>query len=119
MPTIIPRNALPGPPTGQQLVGADHGDIPISLFLVDARPGTGPALHRHPYPEVFILEAGQADFQIEAAHVTATVGDVVIAPAGTVHRFTSIGSEHLRLTAIHTASRMDTEWLTEAAIPTH
>ena len=70
MPTLIPRNELPGPPTGQQFVGADHGDIPISLFLVNAPSGTGPELHRHPYPEVFVVDAGQADFQIEDTHVT-------------------------------------------------
>jgi quercetin dioxygenase-like cupin family protein len=117
MPTLIPRNQLLGPPTGQQFVGADHGDIPISLFLVDARPGTGPELHRHPYPEVFILHAGQADFQIGATHLTASAGDVVIAPAGNAHRLTSIGNGQLRLTAIHTASTRDTEWLTTHAIP--
>jgi mannose-6-phosphate isomerase-like protein (cupin superfamily) len=42
----------------------------------------------------------------------------VIAPAGSAHRFTSIGNEQLRLTAIHTAATMDTEWLTADAIPT-
>ena len=118
MSVLIRRNDLTGPPTGQQFVGADHGDIPISLFLVNARSCTGPELHRHPDPEVFIVDAGQADFQIDATHLTATAGDIVIAPAGTAHRFTSIGNEQLRLTAIHTAPTMDTEWLTADAIPT-
>lgn len=116
MSGLIRRSELPGPPTGRQFVGADHGDIPISLFLVDAPFATGPELHRHPYPEVFIVDAGQADFQIEDTHLTVTAGDIVIAPAGAAHRFTSSGDEHLRLTAIHTASTMDTERLTALPI---
>ena len=46
-----------------------------------------------------------------------TAGDIVIAPAGAAHRFTSVGDEQLRLTAIHTASTMDTEWLTALRDP--
>ncbi len=75
-------------------------------------------LHRHPYPEVFTVDAGQGDFQIEDTHLTVTAGDIVTAPAGAAHRFTSVGDEHLRLTAIHTASTMDTEWLTALPIRT-
>lgn len=111
MTVLIRRSDLPRPPGGVRFVGADHGGVPISLFLVNAPAGSGPELHRHPYPEVFILDSGQADFQIDDAHLTATAGDILIAPAGTAHRFTSIGDEQLRLTAIHTASTMDTEWL--------
>ncbi len=112
MTLLIAPTDLPGPPQGRRFVGTDHGDVPVSLFLVDARPGAGPELHRHPYPEIFVVDAGQAEFQIGNAHVTARAGDILIAPAGVPHRFTGSGTQRLRLTAIHTASAMDTEWLT-------
>ena len=51
---LIRPSELPGPPGGRSFVGADHGGVPISLFLVDVRPGSGPGLHRHPYPEIFV-----------------------------------------------------------------
>ena len=46
----IRQTELPGPPEGRVFIGADHGGVPLS-FLVEARPGSGPALHRHPYPQ--------------------------------------------------------------------
>ncbi len=118
MTLLIRHNQLPGSPGGLRFVGADHGGLPISFFLVNASAGSGPELHRHPYPEVFIVGGGRADFQLDDAHLTAVAGDIVIAPAGSAHRFTSLGNEPLRLTAIHTASTMETEWLgpTEASV---
>ena len=112
---LITPSELPGPPGSRFLVGADHGGLPISLFLVDVPTASGPKLHRHPYPEIFVLDTGQADFQVGEAVLTAHAGDILIAPAGTAHRFTSIGEGQLRLTAIHTASTMETEWLASDA----
>ena len=113
MTLLIKSGELAGPPEGRRFVGAEHGDVPVSLFLVDAGQGSGPALHRHPYPEVFVLAAGQAEFEVGNVHLVASAGDIVIAPAGASHRFTTIGTDQLRLTAIHTASVMDTDWLLE------
>jgi quercetin dioxygenase-like cupin family protein len=112
---LITPSELPGPPDGRSFVGADHGGLPISLFLVHAPPGSGPRLHRHPYPEIFVIDTGQAAFQVGDSHLTAHAGDVLIAPAGAAHRFTSTGDDRLRLTAIHTASTMQTEWLASDA----
>jgi mannose-6-phosphate isomerase-like protein (cupin superfamily) len=114
MTLLIRQGDLPGSPEAQVFVGADHDGLPVSLFLVDDAPGAGPRLHRHPYPELFIVHAGEARFEIDGAGIAATAGDVLTAPAGTAHRFTNTGTEHLRLTAIHTAPQMETEWL-EAA----
>jgi mannose-6-phosphate isomerase-like protein (cupin superfamily) len=111
MSRLIRASELPGPPDGRRFIGADHGSVPISLFLVDARLGSGPQLHRHPYSEIFVVEGGRAEFQVGDTHLRAIAGDILIAPAGAPHRFTSIGNTRLRLTAIHTASAMDTEWL--------
>jgi mannose-6-phosphate isomerase-like protein (cupin superfamily) len=111
---LIRRCDLAGSPEARQFIGAEHGRLPISLFLVDDRPGAGPRLHRHPYPELFIVHAGRADFEIDGTRLIATAGDILIAPAQTAHRFTNTGNEQLRITAIHTAPNIETEWLQPA-----
>ena len=94
-----------------EFVGDEHGDVPFCVILVHSRPGVGPKLHRHPYSEVFIVESGQATFQIGEKTVVVDGGHVVVSPPGEAHGFTNTGSGELRLTAIHGAGRFDTEWL--------
>jgi mannose-6-phosphate isomerase-like protein (cupin superfamily) len=112
MPQILfGPDELGGPDGARVFTGADHGDVPISLFMIDGRPGSGPTLHRHPYPELFVVHTGRAEFQVDGERVQAAAGDLLVAPAGSAHRFTNVGTGRLRLTAIHTAARMETEWL--------
>jgi len=107
----ISQGDLAGAADAHRFIGADHGGLPISLFLVDGPPGAGPLLHRHPYAEVFVVHAGEARFEVDAVRLTATAGDILMVPAMSAHRFTNTGETHLRVTAIHTAPHMDTEWL--------
>ncbi|HUA49052.1 MAG TPA: cupin domain-containing protein [Solirubrobacteraceae bacterium] len=111
MPLRISHDDLPGPPDARRFIGAHHGGLPISLFLLDDPPGAGPLLHRHLYAEVFVVHAGEARFEIDGSRLTATGGDILIAPAMSAHRFTNTGEAQLRITAIHTAPEMETEWL--------
>jgi mannose-6-phosphate isomerase-like protein (cupin superfamily) len=99
-----------------EFVGAEHGDVPFSVILVHSRPGVGPRVHRHPYTEVFVVESGQATFRIGDQTVVVEGGHVVVSPPGEAHGFVNSGAGELRLTAIHGASRFDTEWL-EGADP--
>jgi quercetin dioxygenase-like cupin family protein len=110
----IGRNQLPGTPEADQFLGEDHGGVPVSFFLVHSPPGARVELHAHPYPEVFILHAGRATFDVDDSEITARPGEIVIAPAGAPHRFANTGAEELRLTAIHPAAEMSTQWLTSA-----
>ena len=68
-------------------------------------------MHRHPYSEVFIVHDGKATFRIGEETVVVEGGHVVVSPPGEAHGFTNSGDSELRLTAIHGASRFDTEWL--------
>ena len=111
MATILDLDDLPHEPHSHELVGADHGEVPFSVILVHAGPGIGPKLHRHPYAEVFILEAGRATFQIGSERREVEAGTVVVSPPGEAHGFTNSGTDELRLVAIHGAHRFDTEWL--------
>jgi mannose-6-phosphate isomerase-like protein (cupin superfamily) len=95
----------------RSLQGADHGDVGVCLIMVEAPPGKGPALHRHPYEEVFVIHEGEGTFTAgdEEAHVAA--GAVVIVPANTPHRFVNTGDSTLRMTTIHTSAKFQTEWV--------
>jgi mannose-6-phosphate isomerase-like protein (cupin superfamily) len=90
--------------------GDGHG-AGISFFVVDSPPGAGPALHRHPYEEVFVLHEGQARFFVDDHELDAEAGDVVIVPPRAAHRFVNGGAGRLRLVAIHHAARFETELL--------
>lgn len=104
---------LPHNQHAHEFVGADHGDVPFSVILVHAAPAAGPRLHRHPYPEVFVVESGQARFQLGDDTMVVRSGQIVVGLANVPHGFTNIGTEPLHLTAIHGAAAFDTEWLTE------
>lgn len=71
------------------------------LFFSSARIGAGPVLHRHPYDEVFIVRQGNARFTIGAETVEAKAGDILLAPAGTPHKFENLGPGRLETTDIH------------------
>ena len=107
----IGRDELPGTPEADRFLGADHGGVPVSFFLVHSPPGARVELHAHPYPEVFILQAGRATFQVDDTEVTAGPDEIVIAPAGAPHGFANTDTEELRLTAIHPAAEMSSQWL--------
>ena len=111
MASIIPFGELEPTEHSREFVGAEHEDVPFSVILVHSRPGVGPKVHRHPYPEVFIVESGQATFQIGDASLVVEGGNVVVSAAGEAHGFVNSGEGELRLTAIHGSGRFSTEWL--------
>jgi mannose-6-phosphate isomerase-like protein (cupin superfamily) len=111
MASIVPLDELEPTEHSHEFVGADHGDVPFSVILVHSRPGVGPKVHRHPYPEVFIVESGRATFRIGDDSVVVEAGNVVVSPAGEAHGFVNSGEGELRLTASHGAGRFSTEWL--------
>jgi mannose-6-phosphate isomerase-like protein (cupin superfamily) len=111
MSPLIDVKDSPHGENAHTFVGADHGELPVSLILVHSVPGAGPDLHRHPYPEVFVVESGRATFEVDGAEIVAEGGQIVVAPADSPHGFTNTGSGELRLTAIHASPEMITEWL--------
>ncbi|HKF85972.1 MAG TPA: cupin domain-containing protein [Candidatus Limnocylindrales bacterium] len=111
--TIIPLEALDHTADAHEVEGIDlgDGDVPFSVILVHGRPGSGPRVHRHPYPEVFVVEAGEATFFIGGDEVAVGAGNVVVSPSGVPHGFRNTGAAELRLTAIHGGRRFQTEWI--------
>jgi mannose-6-phosphate isomerase-like protein (cupin superfamily) len=89
----------------------DELDAGICVIVVDAAPGDGPALHRHPYEEVFVVQEGEATFTLGGEQRVVRGGEVVVAPPGVPHRFVNSGDGPLRQLDIHVSRAFDTEWL--------
>ena len=83
----------------------------VSVIVVDALPGGGPRLHRHPYEEVFVVLQGSATFTVGDDVIEARGGQVVMVPAGMAHKFVNSGAGRLRQVDIHASDHFVTEWL--------
>ena len=87
-----------------------HSDA-LSVTTTDIAPGGGPALHRHPYEEVFVILEGEATFTLGDSERVARPGDFLVAPPGAAHGFKNTGSGQLRSVNIHASPEFVTEWL--------
>lgn len=76
------------------------------LFFSSDEIGAGPRLHWHPYDEVFIVTEGRVRYHVDGTAIEAGAGDVVLAPAGTHHRFENLGPGRLSTTDIHVNDRV-------------
>ncbi|HEY1508046.1 MAG TPA: cupin domain-containing protein [Solirubrobacteraceae bacterium] len=83
----------------------------LSVIVVDSDPGAGPELHRHEYPEVFVVLEGQATFTLGDEERVVQAGEVAVAPPGVPHRFVNSGDGRLLQVDIHENARFVTEWL--------
>lgn len=110
MDLLIHSSQLPGGTSAREFEGKLYG-AGLTLILVNVETGHGPNLHRHPYEEIFVVHAGTGRFFVDESEVEGSAGDIVVAPAGTAHRFINLGSVRLELTAIHHNANFVTEWL--------
>ena len=93
-----------------EVQGYNHSAA-VSVIVVDAPPGGGPKLHRHPYEEVFVIQEGTATFTAGDETIEASGGQIVIVPGGVPHKFVNTGEGRLRQVDIHASDRFITEWL--------
>jgi mannose-6-phosphate isomerase-like protein (cupin superfamily) len=93
-----------------EVQGHNH-NAAVSVIVVDAPPGGGPKLHRHPYEEVFVIQDGTATFTAGDETIEVKAGQLVVVPAGVPHRFVNQGPNRLRQIDIHASDRFVTEWL--------
>ena len=100
-----PFSDLPGSERVRQFEGKEHGSS-VSFYITRVGPGHHVALHRHPYDETFIVEAGVATFRVGEETVEARAGHIVVVPAETAHGFTNAGEEELRQVSIHASAVM-------------
>jgi quercetin dioxygenase-like cupin family protein len=105
MPTLVSIADLPGNLIGR-FEGREHGSS-VSFFVGTFDAGTGPGLHRHPYDETFIVEAGSATFTVGDETLELEAGQIAVVPANTPHKFVS--GEGFRLISISPSDRMEQE----------
>ncbi len=95
----------------RSIEGDEAGGVDLSIIFVDLDPGRGPRLHRHAYPEVFVIQEGRARYIAGDEERDVGPGDVIVVPAGVAHSFKATGEVPLRQLSLHLAPRMLTEWL--------
>jgi quercetin dioxygenase-like cupin family protein len=107
---VIEVERLPGGENTVRFDGHEHG-ANVPFFITRNRPGTGPGLHLHPYEETLIVQEGEVRFNVGGEEIEAGAGQIIIAPAGTAHKFVNTGPGVLRQVNIHPVARMKTDWL--------
>jgi mannose-6-phosphate isomerase-like protein (cupin superfamily) len=79
-------------------------------FVDTTETGVGPRLHRHPYPETFVLVTGSVRFRVGDDEFVAVGPSVQVAPAFVPHRFETVqGPVHM--VDVHLSPVFITEWL--------
>src|ERR671939_761368 len=86
--------------TAQVFNGFEHG-VDVSFFVNHAEPGKVVSQHRHPYPEVFVVQDGEAIFTVDGDAVVAGAGRIIVVPAGASHGFEGTGDRKLEMVSIH------------------
>ena len=103
---------LPFGGSSYEFVGADNGDVNISVFLLRALPGRGPGPHRHPYDEVQFVREGCGLWTVNGQEFEAGAGDILVIKAGEIHEFRCIGEEPLVQLDVHLSPHFIQENLT-------
>jgi mannose-6-phosphate isomerase-like protein (cupin superfamily) len=91
--------------------GGTHGAGICVIANRIEQPGGGPKLHKHPYPETFVIRRGSALFIVGNTKFVASAGEIVVSPANTPHRFENLGPGPLETIDIHESGSFVTEWL--------
>jgi Uncharacterized conserved protein, contains double-stranded beta-helix domain len=101
----IRQEDLPFRGSSHNFVGADQGDVGVSVFLFNGAPGRGPGPHRHPYDEIQFIREGRGRYTVNGEEFEAGAGDVLIIKAGEVHSFKVIGDAPLVQLDVHVSPR--------------
>ena len=108
---FVSQAELPRDVISRDLVGERFGGVGACVLFVDAAPGEGPRLHRHPYVELLIVLEGSATFDDGEMRREVEAGEIAIVEANQPHAFVNSGRSTLRQIDIHLSPRFDTEWL--------
>jgi len=106
---FVRKQDLPLIGSSYNFVGAEQGDVAVSMYLVEMQPGQGAPLHRHPYDEILTIQEGSARLVAGDTIRDTEPGDIIVVKAGTPHGFVNIGPGILRQLDIHLSPRFQQE----------
>jgi len=101
----IRQTDLPFRGSSHHFVGANHGDVNVSVFLFNGLPGSGPGPHRHPYDEIQFVREGLGLWTVNGEQFEAGAGDILVIKAGEIHSFRCIGDGPLVQLDVHLSPR--------------
>jgi quercetin dioxygenase-like cupin family protein len=101
----VRQQDLPFKGSSHHFVGADQGDVGVSVFLLSALPGRGPGPHRHPYDEIQFIREGRGHYNVNGTEFEAGAGDILVIKAGEIHSFRCIGDGPLVQVDVHMSPR--------------
>lgn len=108
---FVRQSELPRDVISRDFVGEKHGGVGACVIFVEAPPGAGPKLHRHPYPELLIVIEGTATFDDGESKREVGAGEMAVVDPHQAHGFVNSGDGLLRQIDIHLSPRFITEWL--------
>jgi mannose-6-phosphate isomerase-like protein (cupin superfamily) len=108
---VLQADQLPRDVISRDFVGEDNGGVGACVLFVDAAPGQGPRLHRHPYVEILIVIEGTSTFDDGESKQEVGAGAMAVVDAGQAHGFVNNGPGVLKQIDIHLSPRFITEWL--------
>ena len=92
---------LPFIGSSYNFVGADHGDVAVSIYLIEAQPGRGAPLHIHEYDEIVIIQEGRSRLVVGDEVREVGPGDILRVKGRTPHGFINIGEGILKQVDVH------------------
>lgn len=98
---LTSQEKLPFVGMSHQFIGADHGNLSVSSYFVNAPPGRGPRRHRHPYDKVVFMREGSARWTVEGNDYDLGPGDILVVKAGEIHTFVNNGSTPMQAIDVH------------------
>jgi len=101
----VRQQDLPFVGSSHQFVGAEHGDVNASVFLLKALPGNGPGPHRHPYDEIQFVREGRGLWMVNGQSFEGGAGDIFVIKSGEIHSFKCIGDAALVQVDVHLSPR--------------
>jgi mannose-6-phosphate isomerase-like protein (cupin superfamily) len=108
---VLSQAELPKDVVTRDFVGEKFGGVAACVLFVDAGPGQGPRLHRHPYVELLIVLEGTALVDDGASKHELRGGEMAVVDAEQPHAFVNSGDGCLRQIDIHLSPKLITEWL--------
>src|SRR5438552_17675202 len=102
--SFLNLDQLPFAGMSHEFVGETQG-APFSAYIVTAKPGQGPSLHKHPYVEVAFVIEGLARIIVGDEQREVQAGGIAVIPANTPHRFVNSGDTVLRQIDVHASPR--------------